>query len=411
MEKLVERFIKYVKINTQSSTKTGTHPSTIQQLDLARIIASDLKEIGLTDVHISETCYVTATLPANTDHSIPVIGFIAHMDTSPDMTAENVHPRLIKGYDGKDILLNSEKQIVLSPSEFPSLTNYVGQDLIVTDGCTLLGADDKAGVAEIVTAMEYLANHPEIKHGKIRICFTPDEEIGEGADNFDVAGFGADFAYTFDGDELGTLEYENFHAASAKVTINGINIHPGSSKNKMRNSILIGMEFNNMLPVAETPMHTEGYEGFYHLNDISGTVEKTTLKYILRDHDRKQFDAKKARITAIVQYLNEKYGSDTVEMELRDQYYNMKEKILPVYHIIELAMKALEQVGVTPVVKAIRGGTDGARLTYMGLPTPNLFTGGANFHGRYEYISVNSMVKAVETIVKISELAASEQYE
>jgi tripeptide aminopeptidase len=338
-----------------------------------------------------------------------VDGFIAHMDTSPDMSDENVQPRIINNYDGKDIVLNNENHIVLSPSEFPSLQKYKGQDLIVTDGRTLLGADDKAGVAEIVTAVEYLINHPEIRHGKIRICITPDEEIGEGADFFDVPGFGADFAYTMDGDELGSLEYENFNAASAKIEITGNNIHPGSAKNKMVNSIFIGMEFNSMLPCGEIPALTEGYEGFYHLNDFSGNVEKTTMKYIVRDHDLGKLEAKKSRMEAIAKYLNEKYGGGTVALELKDQYYNMKEKILPVYHIIELAMQAMEQIGVQPVVHAIRGGTDGARLTYMGLPTPNIFTGGANFHGKYEYIAIDSMKKAVEFILKLSELAGKAQ--
>ncbi len=407
MDKLVERFINYVRYNTQSSNDTGTHPSTARQFEFAQALAAELREIGLDDVSLSETCYITATLPANTELDAPVIGFIAHMDTSPDMTAENVQPRMVKNYDGGDILLNSEKRIILSPSEFPSLLNYTGQDLIVTDGCTLLGADDKAGVAEIVTAMEYLLRHPEIKHGKIRICITPDEEIGEGADHFDVKGFGADFAYTMDGDELGTLEYENFNAASVQATINGRNIHPGSAKNKMVNSILIGMEFNAMLPAAETPSHTEGYEGFYHLNDISGNVEKTILKYIIRDHDSKRFGDRKKMLGDITDYLNGKYGHGTVELQLKDQYFNMKEKIIPVYHIVELARNAMEQVGVTPQVKAIRGGTDGARLTYMGLPTPNIFTGGTNYHGRYEYISVQAMMKAVEVILKIAELAAA----
>ncbi|MEN6315038.1 MAG: peptidase T [Clostridiaceae bacterium] len=408
MEKLIERFIKYTRMNTRSVYESGTHPSTAQQFDFARILEAELREIGLADVRLSDTCYITATLPSNIGANAPVVGFIAHMDTSPDMTAENVQPKRIQNYDGKDIVLNSDKQIIMSPSEFPSLLNYTGQDLIVTDGCTLLGADDKAGIAEIVTAMEYLIAHPDVRHGKIRICITPDEEIGEGADNFDVAGFGADFAYTMDGDELGTLEFENFNAARADVVINGKNIHPGSAKNKMANSILIGMEFNSMLPAAETPSHTEGYEGFYHLNDMEGTVEKTMLKYIVRDHDRAKFESRKKSIAAIASYLNDKYGSGTVELNLKDQYYNMKEKILPVYHIIELAIKAMEQAGVTPRIKAIRGGTDGARLTFMGLPTPNVFTGGSNFHGRYEFAAVNSMLRAVDVIVKIAELAAAE---
>lgn len=408
MEKLIERFIRYARMNTQSGNDSGTHPSTARQVDFARLLEAELREIGLSDVSLSDTCYITATLPSNIETNVPVVGFIAHMDTSPDMTAENVRPKRIVNYDGKDILLNSEKQMILSPSEFPALLNYTGQDLIVTDGCTLLGADDKAGIAEIVTAMEYLIAHPDVRHGKIRICITPDEEIGEGADNFDVAGFGADFAYTMDGDELGTLEFENFNAARADVVINGKNIHPGSAKNKMSNSLLIAMEFNSMLPAAETPSHTEGCEGFYHLNDMEGTVEKTTLKYIVRDHDLARFESRKKRLTAIASYLNEKYGSETVELHLKDQYYNMKEKILPVYHIIELAIKAMEQAGVTPRIKAIRGGTDGARLTYMGLPTPNIFTGGSNFHGRYEFAAVNSMLKAVDVILKIAELAAAE---
>jgi tripeptide aminopeptidase len=408
MEKLTERLLKYVQLNTQSSYDTGTHPSTATQTVFAKVLAAELAEIGLADVKLSDTCYITATLPANTEFASPVVGFIAHMDTSPDMTSENVNPRVVANYDGSDLLLNDEKQIIMSPIDFPSLLNLTGQDLIITDGCTLLGADDKAGVAEIVTAMDYLISHPEIKHGKIRICFTPDEEIGEGADNFDVPGFGADFAYTMDGDELGTLEYENFNAASATITINGINIHPGSAKDKMVNSILTGMELNSMLPAGEIPSMTEGYEGFFHLNDFSGTVEKTTLKYIIRDHNYGRFEAKKVKITAIVEALNKKYGSGTVDLQLKDQYYNMKEKIMPVYHIIETAMRAMEQVGITPKIKAIRGGTDGARLTYMGLPTPNIFTGGTNFHGRYEYASINSMKKAVEVIIKIAELAIAE---
>jgi tripeptide aminopeptidase len=408
MEKLTERFLRYTRLNTQSSTDTGTHPSTAAQTAFAVLLTAELAELGLKDVKLSDTCYITATLPANAESASPVVGFIAHMDTSPDMTAENVNPRIIENYDGSDILLNVEKHIKMSPVDFPSLLSHKGQDLIVTDGCTLLGADDKAGVAEIVTAMDYLIRHPEIKHGKIRICFTPDEEIGEGADNFDVPDFGADFAYTMDGDELGTLEYENFNAASAKITINGINIHPGSAKNKMINSILAGMEFNSMLPAGEIPSTTEGYEGFFHLNDFSGTVEKTTLKYLVRDHNNGRFEARKAAIAGIAEALNEKYGPGTVELQLKDQYFNMKEKIMPVYHIIEIAMKAMEQVGITPRIKAIRGGTDGARLTFMGLPTPNIFTGGTNFHGKYEYASINSMKKAAEVIIKIAELTIAE---
>lgn len=407
MEKLINRFLKYVQIDTQSSFDAGTHPSTGSQHEFAQMLAAELKEIGMDDVNVSKYSYVTATLPSNINRPSQVIGFIAHMDTSPDMTAQNVKPRIIKEYDGKDILLNEEKQIVMSVKEYPSLSKCTGHDLIVTDGTTLLGADDKAGIAEIITAMEYLIAHPEIKHGKIRICFTPDEEIGEGSDYFDVEGFGADFAYTLDGDVLGTLEYENFNGATATITINGINIHPGSAKNKMRNSILIGAELNSMLPAVETPAHTEGYEGFYHLNDISGNVEKTIMKYIIRDHDLKKFNAKKDRLASIVEYLNKKYGEGTIELLMEDTYYNMKEKILPENrHIIELAVEAITKSGITPVIKAIRGGTDGAKLTYMGLPTPNLFTGGDNYHGRYEYASATAMAKAVEVIIKISELVA-----
>lgn len=407
MENLVERFLKYVRFNTQSDSETGTHPSTPSQTGFAGTLVTELEQIGLNDVRLSDTCYVTATLPSNTDASSPVIGFIAHLDTSPDMTAENVNPQIIKNYTGDELVLNSEKNITMSPAEFPSLRNLTGQDLIVTDGTTLLGADDKAGIAEIVTAMDYLIRHPEIKHGEIRICFTPDEEIGEGADNFDVPGFGADFAYTMDGDEIGSLEYENFNAASAKIEIHGRNIHPGSAKNKMVNSILIAMEFNGMLPAGEVPSQTDGYEGFFHLNDITGDVEKTTLKYIIRDHNREKFETRKAAISAVAQCLNEKYGAGTVDLHLKDQYFNMKEKITPVYHIVEIVLKAMEQAGVTPNIKPIRGGTDGAKLTYMGLPTPNIFTGGTNFHGKYEYVSINSMKKAVEVIVRIAELAAA----
>lgn len=406
MKNLTERFLRYAKIDTASDESTGTHPSTEKQLHFAQKLAEELKQIGLEEVQVSSFCYVTATLPPNTDAAIPVIGFIAHMDTSPEMSDENVNPRVIENYGGSDITLNPEKHIVMSTADFPSLLRCKGQSLIVTDGCTLLGADDKAGIAEIVTAMEFLMNHPEIKHGKLRICFTPDEEIGEGADNFDTDGFGADFAYTLDGDELGSLEYENFNAAAAHIVINGKSIHPGSAKNKMLNSMLIAMEFNSMLPPSETPSHTEGYEGFYHLESISGSVEKTTMYYIIRDHNMEAFLARKNRITAITSYLNEKYGSGTLELKLKDQYYNMKEKIMPVFEVVELARRAMLDCGITPVEKPIRGGTDGARLTYMGLPTPNLFTGGTNFHGRYEYVSIDTMIKAVEVITKIVQLAA-----
>lgn len=404
MDKLVERFLGYVRICTTSSNETGTHPSTKSQYEFAALLAKELDQTGLTDITLEDTGYVMATLPANTEDPLPVIGFIAHMDTSPDMTAEKVSPRIVHNYDGGDIVLNPDLNIILSPDEFPSISKYTGGDIIVTDGTSLLGADDKAGIAEIITAMGHLSNHPEIKHGRIRVCFTPDEEIGEGADHFDVKKFGADFAYTIDGDELGTLEYENFNAASAKIVVNGRNIHPGSAKNKMKNSILIAMEFESLLPCSEKPAYTEGYDGFYHLNDIQGSVESTIMKYIVRDHDKDRFDNKKLRLQKNVEFINEKYGAGTVVMELKDQYYNMKEKVTPVYHIIELAARAMEEVGVKPVIKPVRGGTDGARLSWMGLPTPNIFTGGQNFHGKYEYIPVESMKKAVEVILKIAEM-------
>jgi len=409
MEKLTERFLRYVKIDTQSCFDAGTYPSTGSQHEFAKLLAEELKQIGMADVEVSEYSYVTATLPSNIDHPSPVIGFLAHMDTSPEMTGKNVKPRIIKNYDGNDIVLNEEKQIVMRVKEFPSVLNYVGDDIIVTDGTTLLGADNKAGIAEIITAMEYLISHPEIKHGKIRICFTPDEEVGGGTDHFDIEAFGADFAYTLDGDLPGTIEYECFNGATAKIAINGVNIHPGTAKEKMLNSILVAQELNGMLPAAETPAHTEGYEGFYHLTDLSGTVEKTTMKYIIRDHDREKFNARKERLSAIAEYLNKKYGEGTVELSIEDTYYNMKDKIIPEHrHVVDLAMTAMRQCGLTPAAKPIRGGTDGARLTYMGLPTPNLFTGGGNYHGRYEFASVNAMTKAVEVIVKICELAAGQ---
>jgi len=405
MSKVVERFLKYVRFDTQSDRNSSTFPSTKKQYDFGLYLVNELKEIGLSDANIDENGYVMATLPGNCDGA-PVIGFIAHMDTSPDMSGANVQPNVVENYNGRDIVLNKEKNIVLSPSVYPELLNYVGQNIITTDGTTLLGADDKAGIAEIITAMEYLIDNPQIEHGTIKICFTPDEEIGNGANLFDTARFGADFAYTVDGGEVGELEYENFNAASATVTINGINIHPGSAKDKMINSILIGMEFNSMLPPNETPEHTEGYEGFYHLHEIKGTVEKTTLSYIIRDHDKRKFVDRKSRLEKIADYLNDKYGKNTVTVEMKDQYYNMKEKIEPVMHIVETANKAMEEVGITPVVKPVRGGTDGARLSYMGLPTPNIFTGGHNAHGRFEYIPVESMEKAVLVIAKISELYA-----
>jgi len=405
MEKLVERFIRYVKINTQSDENSQNCPSTAGQRGLADILAEEMKEIGLQDISIDENGYVMATLPANILKKVPIIGFLAHLDTSPDNPGENVKPQQVV-YTGKDILLNEKESIVLSSQQFPDITTYEGQTLITTDGTTLLGADDKAGVAEIMTAMDHLIKHPEIKHGMVRIAFTPDEEIGRGADKFDVTKLDASFAYTIDGGPLGELEFENFNAAKARITIHGLNVHPGTAKNQMKNSLLIAIEFNQMLPAAEVPEHTENYEGFFHLNSIDGTVEKTTLNYIIRDHDSNLFQKKKDYIKMITDYLNQKYGSQTVTLDMSDQYYNMKEKIEPMFHIVELAKKAMIESGIEPRIIPIRGGTDGSRLSYMGLPCPNLFSGGHNFHSRYEFIPVKSMEKAVEVIVKVVEMNA-----
>lgn len=406
MEKLVDRFLKYVQINTQSDDKSDTFPSTPEQTEFMYMLADELRQIGMEEVEVDENSYLTATLPATTDEEIPVIGFIAHVDTSPDFTGRNVKPQILEKYLGKPIVLHTKKNIVLSAREFPALNNYIGQTIITTDGMTLLGADNKAGVAEIITAMEYLIEHKDIKHGKIRIAFTPDEEIGKGADKFDVAGFGADFAYTIDGGQIGELEYENFNAASAKVSIQGLNVHPGTAKNRMRNSMHIAMELDGMLPKNEKPEYTEGYEGFYHLTEFNGNVDYSKISYIIRDHDKEEFVKKKELMIKIVDHLNIKYGTGTVKLIMVDQYYNMKEKLEPVMNIIELAISAMNAAGVTPKIKPIRGGTDGARLSYMGLPCPNIFSGGHNFHSRYEYIPVNSMKKAVEVIVKIAELNA-----
>lgn len=406
MEKLTERFIRYVKVNTQSNENSQSCPSTPGQLILANMLAEELRDMGLQEITVDENGYVMATLPANISRDVPVIGFLAHLDTSPDYAAENVRPQIIQ-HQGGDILLNKEKNIVLASKEFPAVDEYIGQTLITTDGTTLLGADDKAGMAEIMTAMDYLVKHPEIEHGKIRVAFTPDEEIGRGADRFDVAKFGADFAYTMDGGPLGELEYENFNAAKAKVIIQGLNVHPGTAKNQMRNSMLVAMEFNNMLPASLVPQHTEHYEGFFHLIHISGTVENTTLSYIIRDHDKELFKQKKELIKEIAAFLNLKYGRDAVEVEVTDQYFNMKEKVMPVFHIIELAKKAMMDCGIEVKVIPIRGGTDGSRLSYMGLPCPNIFAGGHNFHSRFEFVPVKSMEKAVEVIIKIAELNAA----
>ncbi|MEP5253447.1 peptidase T [Winogradskyella rapida] len=409
MQHIIDRFIGYVTIDTESDPNSETTPSTAKQWDLANKLVEELKAIGLSDVTIDDNAYIMATLPSNVEHDVPVIGFISHFDTSPDFTGANVKPQIIENYDGKDIVLNAEQNIILSPDYFEDLLQYKGQTLITTDGTTLLGADDKAGITEIVTAMEYLINHPEIKHGTLKVGFTPDEEIGRGAHKFDVETFGADWAYTMDGSQVGELEYENFNAAGAKVTVKGKIVHPGYAKGKMINSMYYATEFINVLPRLETPEHTEGYEGFFHLHNIEGDVEATTLEYIIRDHDKDKFEARKALMEKIVSDLNTKYESEIFNIEIKDQYYNMKEKVAPVMHIVDIAEEAMKAVGVKPLIKAIRGGTDGSQLSYMGLPCPNIFAGGHNFHGRYEYVPVESIQKAVEVICKIAELTAEKK--
>ncbi len=405
MENLLDRFLSYVKVDTQSDPESESIPSTAKQLEFGKKLVEELKRIGLTEVEQDQYGYIYATLEANTSTNMPVIGFIAHIDTAPDFTAENVNPQIHENYDGGDIVLNKEQNIILSPSDFPELNNYIGKTLITTDGTTLLGADDKAGVAAIVTAMEYLINHPEIKHGKIRIAFTPDEEIGRGADKFDVKKFAADFAYTIDGGQLGELQYENFNAAKATIKVKGRSVHPGTAKNQMINAMHVAMEFNSLLPPQERPEHTEGYEGFYHLISMKGDVENAELQYIIRDHDREKFEFRKKLVKEIATFLNNKYQKPIVTAEVEDQYYNMREKIEPVMYIIELAEKAMKELDIEPLIEPIRGGTDGSRLSYMGLPTPNLFTGGHNFHGRFEFIPLESLQKASEVIVKIAQLA------
>ncbi|MEM6515926.1 MAG: peptidase T [Bacteroidota bacterium] len=407
-QKIINRFIGYVKIDTESDPNSNTTPSTAKQWDLAHKLAKELISIGMKDVTIDNNAYIMATLPSNVEHDVPTIGFISHFDTSPDFTGANVKPRIVENYDGGDIALNAEHNVILSPSYFEDLLLYKGQTLIVTDGTTLLGADDKAGVTEIVTAMEYLINNPEIKHGKIRIGFTPDEEIGRGAHKFDVKKFGADYAYTMDGSQIGELEYENFNAAGAEVTINGKIVHPGYAKGKMINSMYIATEFINSLPRIETPEHTEDYQGFFHLHDMEGTVDQTVLKYIIRDHDRNHFEARKEMMLEVTKDINSQYGQECVTIEINDQYYNMKEKIEPVMHIVDIAEDAMKKLGIKPIIKPIRGGTDGSQLSYMCLPCPNIFAGGHNFHGRYEYVPVESMIKATEVICKIAELTAEE---
>ena len=406
---LIERFLKYVSFDTQSSEEGEGCPSTDKQMVFARYLENELKAIGLEEVSLDEHGYLYATLPANTEREVPTIGFIAHIDTSPDYSGKDVKPRIVEQYDGGDIVLCAEEGIVTSPKQFPELSDHVGEDLIVTDGHTLLGADDKAGIAEIIQAMVYLREHPEIKHGRIRVGFNPDEEIGMGAHLFDVEKFGCEWAYTMDGGEVGELEFENFNAASAKIVFKGRNVHPGYAKHKMINSIRVANRFMSMLPSHETPEHTEGYEGFYHLIGITGEVEKTTVAYIIRDHDRSRFENRKKEFEHLVRKINAEYGEGTAVLELHDQYYNMREKIEPVMHIIDTAFKAMEAAGVKPRVKAIRGGTDGAQLSFKGLPCPNIFAGGLNFHGRYEFVPVQSMEKAMKVIVKIAELVAADK--
>jgi len=397
---VTDRFLKYISFDTQSDENATTTLSTAKQMLLAQALKAEAEALGLTEISLDEHAYLMATLPANTDEKLPAIGFIAHLDTSPDMSGANVKPRIIENYDGKDIVLNTEENIILSPKMFPELLQHVGENIIVTDGTTLLGADDKAGIAEIMTAIQYLIDHPEIKHGKIRIAFNPDEEIGMGASKFDVGKFGCDWAYTMDGGEVGELEYENFNAAAAKVKIKGLNVHPGYAKNKMRNAGLIAMQFAGMFPTQERPEHTEGYEGFFHLTGMKGTVEEAELSYIIRDHDAAKFERRLKQLEEITRYLNTVYP-DAIQLEIKQQYRNMREIVEPQKHIVELAEKAMLEAGITPLVRPIRGGTDGAQLSFKGLPCPNIFAGGLNFHGRYEWISVQSMEKAVQIIVNI----------
>ncbi|MBA9072178.1 tripeptide aminopeptidase [Flavobacterium gossypii] len=413
MQHIIDRFISYVTIDTESDPNSNTTPSTAKQWDLANKLVEELKAIGLEDVTIDENAYIMATLPSNVDHEVPTIGFVSHFDTTPDFTGANIKPQIVKNYDGGDIILNKEQNIVLSPNYFKDLLQYKGQTIITTDGTTLLGADDKAGITEIVTAMEYLIQHPEIKHGKIRVGFTPDEEIGRGAHKFDVKKFNADWAYTMDGSQIGELEYENFNAAGAKITFKGKSVHPGYAKGKMINSMLIANKFLSKLPKDEVPERTKGYEGFFHVHHLNGTIEETTLELIIRDHDKNKFEKRKKLVEKITKKINKKFatqfGEDIATAEIKDQYYNMKEKVEPVMHIVDIAEKAMKQLGIKPIIKPIRGGTDGCQLSYMGLPCPNIFAGGHNFHGKYEYVPVESMQKAVEVIVKIAELTAEKK--
>lgn len=405
-EKLLERFLRYVKTDTQSDEFSDSVPSTAKQMDFAKILVKELKSIGLDNVSLSDKAYIMASLPANIKRQVPVIGFIAHMDTSPDMTGKNVEPKVFSNYNGKDLILNEEKGILLSPDEFPEMLKYKGKTLITTDGTTLLGADDKAGIAEIMTALEYLVKHPELKHGEIKIGFTPDEEIGRGADHFNVNQFGADFAYTLDGGEIGELEYENFNAALATITIAGRNVHPGTAKDRMVNSMQIAMDFHNGLPAKEKPEYTEGYEGFFHLIDMKGTVERAEIRYLIRDHSLSHFESRKKTLINRAEKMNQGFSEERINVEIKDQYFNMKERIEPVFHIVELAKTAMSNAGIQPKIQPVRGGTDGSRLSYMGLPCPNIFTGGHNYHGKYEFIPLESMEKAVQVIIEIVKTAA-----
>ncbi|GKU77477.1 peptidase T [Paenibacillus sp. L3-i20] len=403
-QELISRFTTYVKVDTQSDENSTNCPSTPGQLTFGLMLVDELKAIGMSDVTVDENGYVMATLPSNTDKDVPTIGFLAHLDTATDFTGTDIKPQVVENYDGQDIVLNKEQRIVLSPRDFPELTGYKGHTLITTDGTTLLGADDKAGMTEIMTALVYLIANPDIKHGKIRVAFTPDEEIGRGAHRFDVEAFGAAYAYTMDGGPLGELQYESFNAAGARITIKGVNVHPGTAKGKMVNATKIAMELNGKLPVQEAPEHTEGYEGFYHLSSLEGDVEQALLKYIIRDHDSELFNQRKETLRRIVNELKAKYGEDRIELEMNDQYYNMRERIEPVIQIVDIAHEAMVNLGITPIVEPIRGGTDGSQLSFKGLPTPNIFTGGMNYHGRYEYVSVDHMELAVNTIVEIVKL-------
>jgi tripeptide aminopeptidase len=410
MQHIIDRFIGYVTVDTESDPESNTTPSTAKQWDLANKLVEELKQIGLSDVSIDDKSYVMATLPSNLEYEVPTIGFVSHFDTTPDFTGKDVKPQIIRNYDGGDIILNKEKNIILSPSYFKDLLLYKGQTLITTDGTTLLGADDKAGITEIMTAMEYLVQHPKIKHGALKVCFTPDEEIGRGADHFDVEKFGADWAYTMDGSQIGELEYENFNAAGVKIIFKGKSVHPGYAKGKMINSMLLANKFIAKLPKEETPETTKNYEGFYHVTNIQGSIEETLVQVIIRDHNRKKFEKRKVYVEEVVSKINKKYkkqfGEDIAVLEIKDQYYNMREKVEPVMHIVKLAEQAMKELNIKPLIKPIRGGTDGSRLSFMGLPCPNIFAGGHNFHGKYEYVPVESMQKAVEVIVKIAELNA-----